>query len=76
MERRHVKDINALHLSEDFQSFQTSGLFEIGGDGSRFGARRKEIFLRLDLCNVHISMIVLVASLGTSGGVRVTHPRK
>jgi len=36
----HVEDINALHLSEDFETLETSGLFEIGGDSTWFGTRR------------------------------------
>jgi hypothetical protein len=39
-ERFHIKDINSLHLSQDLKTFKTSRLFEISGDGSRFGTGR------------------------------------
>jgi hypothetical protein len=59
----HVEDINALHLSEDFETFETSGLLEIGGNGTWSGTRGQQIGLGLDLCGLKLSVVVaLIAS--------------
>ena len=48
--RSHVENVNALHLAENFETFETSSLFEIGRDGTRLSTRREQVFFRLDLC--------------------------
>lgn len=50
IKRTHVEDVNALHLSENFQTFQTGSLLEIGRDGTGLGTRTEKILVRLDLC--------------------------
>lgn len=50
IQRPHVEDIHALHLSEDFQSLETSRLLEIGGNGTGLGARWEKVVLGLDAC--------------------------
>ena len=48
----HVEDVYALHLAQDLQSLEAGGLFEIGGNGARRGARREEVVLGGDLCGL------------------------
>jgi hypothetical protein len=50
VKRAHVEDIDALHLSEDFETLQTGGLLEVGRDGAGSGARAEKVVLGLDLC--------------------------
>ena len=45
----HVEDINAVHLSKDLQTLKTSGLLDIGWDGSDWGSWWEEVGLGLDL---------------------------
>jgi hypothetical protein len=45
-----VEDVNALHLSEDFQTLKTGGLLEIGRDGAGLTTRSNEVVLSLYLC--------------------------
>lgn len=45
----HVEDIDALHLSEDFQALQTGGLFGVGGNGTGLRTRRKQVSLARNL---------------------------
>jgi hypothetical protein len=45
----HVEDVNALHLSDEFQTLETGGLVEIGGNGTGLGTGSKEVVLDLDL---------------------------
>lgn len=52
IQRAHVKDVDALHLAEDFQALQTGGLLEIGGHGARDGARAEKVVLGPDLCTM------------------------
>lgn len=51
VEGRHVENIDALHLTENLKTLETSGLLEIGGDGTGLGTRTVEVVLALDLCN-------------------------
>lgn len=58
----HVEDINALHLSEDFESLETGGLVQIGGDGTSGGSGGKKVLFGLDICKIdtlNISSLVL-----------------
>jgi hypothetical protein len=45
----HVEDVNALHLSDEFQTLETGGLLEIGGDCTGLSTRGEEVVLDLDL---------------------------
>lgn len=51
VEGSHVEDVNALHLSEDFQTLKTGGLLEVGRDGAGLATRSDEVVLGLDLCS-------------------------
>lgn len=46
----HVEDINALHLSQDFETLESGRLLEIGGDGPWRSTGANEIFFGLDFC--------------------------
>ena len=50
VERPHVKDVDALHLAEQFKTLETGGLLHVGGKGARFSAGTKKIFLGPDIC--------------------------
>lgn len=50
----HVEDVDALHLSENFETLQTGGLLEIGGDGSGLRTRANKVGLGLDLCRAMV----------------------
>lgn len=52
IKRLHIENVYALHLPEDLQSFQSGGLFEIGGDGTGLGTRSEEVVLALDICSM------------------------
>jgi hypothetical protein len=45
----HIENVNALHLSDKFETLKTSSLLEIGGNGTRLGTRGDQILLGLDL---------------------------
>lgn len=45
----HVEDVDALHLSEDFETLETGGLLGIGGNGTGLSTRGKEVVHALDL---------------------------
>lgn len=46
----HVEDINSLHLSQNFQTLETGGLVEIGGDGTGLTTGWHQVVHALDLC--------------------------
>jgi hypothetical protein len=50
VEGRHVEDVDALHLSQDFEALQAGGLFEVGGDGAGRGAGGQEVVFIFDFC--------------------------
>jgi hypothetical protein len=50
IERLHVKDIDTLHLSQDFESLETSGLIQIGRDRTDCRTGTDQIILGFDLC--------------------------
>lgn len=39
----HVKDIHTLHLTQELESFQTSGLILVGGDGAGLSTGTKQV---------------------------------
>lgn len=45
----HIEDIDALHLSHDFETLETGSLFEVGGHGTGLRTRPEEVLLALDL---------------------------
>ena len=50
IEGPHVEDVNALHLSDEFKTLETSGLLEVGGNGTGLSTGGDEVLLGLDLC--------------------------
>lgn len=52
IQRAHVENIDALHLTQNLKTLQTSGLFKIGGNGARLGAGAEKVFLAADLCQM------------------------
>lgn len=50
VKRAHVEDVDTLHLYENLETLQTSGLLEVGGDGSGLGTGAEKVVLGLDLC--------------------------
>ena len=50
IQRLHVEDVDALHLTQDLQSLETSRLLEIRGYGAGRGSGAEEIVRLLDLC--------------------------
>lgn len=59
----HVEDVDALHLSENLETLQTGGLFQVGGDGAFFGAGGEEVFKAGEFCGA-------VRGGDVSGGLR------
>ena len=51
VQRPHIEDIYTLHLSEDFETLKTSGLLEIGRDGTGGGTGTEKVVKALDLCH-------------------------
>ncbi len=49
IQRPHIKDIDAVHLAEDFHSLQARGLLEVGRDGAGFSTRANNVLLRPDI---------------------------
>ena len=45
----HIENVNALHLSDKFETLKTGSLLDIGGNGTRLGTRGNQILLGLDL---------------------------
>lgn len=59
IEGTHVEDVNALHLSDEFQTLETGGLVEIGGNGTGLSTGSEEIILNLDLYRPQKDRLVL-----------------
>jgi hypothetical protein len=59
----HVENVNTLHLSEDFETFETGCLFEIGWHGTRLSTRWEKIRLGLDLCMTAMSVAAVLPVL-------------
>lgn len=68
VKRAHVEDVDALHLAENFQTLQTGGLLEVGGNGTGGGARAKEILLGPDLCSAKSRQLLRPMSAGRDTG--------
>jgi hypothetical protein len=49
VEGLHVEDVDALHLSEDFETLETGGLVDVGGDGTGLGTSGHKVMLVYDL---------------------------
>lgn len=58
VEWAHVKDINTLHLAENFETFKTRRLVEVGGDGADRSTGWKEIIFGVDVCAVFGSVFM------------------
>jgi hypothetical protein len=50
VQRPHVEDVDALHLSEDLETLDTGGLLEVGRDGSGGRTGADEVVDVLDVC--------------------------
>ena len=50
IQRLHIKNIDSLHLSQDFKSLETGRLVKVGGDGSGDCTGTDEIGFALDFC--------------------------
>lgn len=50
IEGAHVEDVNSLHLSDEFQTLETSGLVDVGGNGTGLSTGGEKVILNLDLC--------------------------
>ncbi len=59
VEGAHVEDVDALHLSEDFETLETGGLLKIGRDGAGLSTRAEEIILRLDFYSIEAEIALL-----------------
>lgn len=49
-ERLHVENVDALHLSEDFETLQTSGLLDVGRYCTRLCTFRHQVGIGVDFC--------------------------
>jgi hypothetical protein len=54
IEGSHVEDVNALHLSDKFQTLKTGGLLDVRRDGAGLSTRSNEVLFTLDICKVII----------------------
>jgi hypothetical protein len=50
VEGPHVEDIDALHLSEDFETLETGRLLGVGGNGTGLSTLGDEVLHGLDRC--------------------------
>jgi hypothetical protein len=50
IKRPHVEDVNALHLSDEFETLEAGGMLNVGRDGTGLGTWGDEVLLGLDLC--------------------------
>lgn len=49
VQRPHIENVDAFHLSEDFETLDTGSLLEIGGDGAGGSTRADEVIDSLDV---------------------------
>jgi hypothetical protein len=49
VEGLHVENVDTLHLSEDFETLETGGLVDVGGDGTGLGTGGHKVMLVYDL---------------------------
>jgi hypothetical protein len=47
----HVEDVNTLHLSQNLQTLDTSGLLEVRRDGAGLGTGPHKVVDGLDICS-------------------------
>lgn len=50
VQRSHIEDVNALHLAENLQTFETGRLFKIGGHGAWLATGGHEIVHAGNVC--------------------------
>lgn len=66
----HVEDVNTLHLAQNLQTLDTSGLLQVGGDGAGLGTGSHEVVDGLDVCScTSVSWGALDFSPPASGSV-------
>lgn len=51
IQRTHVEDVDALHLTDELETLETGSLEVVGRDGTGLGTRRDQVILVLDLCS-------------------------
>lgn len=71
IQRPHVEDVDALHLSENLETLNTGGLLEIGGDGTGGGTRTAEVIYGLDVYVLTMSVVGVVAIVSYRAAVGV-----
>lgn len=71
VERAHVEDVDALHLTENLETLDTSGLLEIGRDSSGGSTRTEEILLSSDLLQSLVRADLLLGGASKSSGLLV-----
>jgi len=57
VEGSHVEDVDTLHLAENFETFETGRLLEIGGDGTGLSSWWEKVVLVVDLCSIVSRML-------------------
>lgn len=56
IQRPRIEDVHTLHFPENFEPLETGRLLVVRRHGARYGTGTDEIFLRLDLCWLSISI--------------------
>jgi hypothetical protein len=59
IKRPHIEDIDALHLSEYFETLDTGSLLEVGGDGAGRSTRANKVIDALDVYEQDVSASIL-----------------
>lgn len=54
IERFYVEDVDIFYFFENFEMFEISGLFEVGGNGIGFGIRVEKVVIVFDFCMILI----------------------
>lgn len=72
----HVEDVEALHLSQDLQSLETSCLLKVGRDGAGFGAGWEEVGFGFDVyIAIRLISFILKASSYFNFDARLSQSR-
>lgn len=69
IQRPHVEDINALHLAENFETLETGGLLEVGGNSAGGGTGAPQVINVLDLCDTNNQVSSLSPSASPPGPI-------